>query len=64
MVNDNCQRFVTMLLQASGLDYPRVRVWVNQNVAKAIESDFLQGITKGITDIARGFTIFKQKLFG
>ena len=64
MVNANCQRFVTMLLQASGLDYPRVRVWGNQNVASAIESDFLKGLTKGLTDIARGFTIFKQRLFG
>ena len=64
MVSQNCQRFITQLLQSSGLDYPRLRVWVNQNVAEAIKSDFLQGITRGITDIARGFTIFKQKLFG
>jgi superfamily II DNA/RNA helicase len=64
VVNANCQRFVTSLLVASGLDYPRLRVFVNQNVKAALESDGLQKVVKFITNSAAKFSILKQKLFG
>lgn len=64
VVNQNCQRFVTSLLVASGLDYPRLRVFVNQNVGQALESDGLRKVTGFLTDLAGKFAVVKQKLFG
>ena len=64
VVRANCQRFVTSLLVASGLDYPRLRAFVNQNVGQALESDGLRKVVGVLTDLAGKFAVIKQKLFG
>ncbi len=55
MVDKNCQKFVTSLLVANGVDNPKLRKFVNQNVSEAITSDFIKTSAKVGIKIATAF---------
>ena len=59
----NCQRFVTAFLQSNGLDYPRLRVFVNQNVEAAMKDPFVRKIIGWATDTKRSINKIIEKIF-
>lgn len=63
VANANCQRFVTSFLQSNGLDYPRLRAFVNQDVKSAMKEPFVQKIIGMATDTKRSINKLLEKIF-
>jgi len=53
-VSNNCQRFISTLLRASGMLTPELSRFITQDAEKLLESKFARKVGKTITDVTAG----------
>ena len=56
MLHKNCQRFVEALNTANGVSNPELRKFVNQNIADAVQSDFVRTGARVATKIGEALS--------
>ena len=61
MLHKNCQRFVEALNTANGVSNPELRKFVNQNIADAVQSDFVRTGARVATKIGEAFSMVLGK---